>query len=197
MFVANKFHAAAELVDVVKKIKSEFPTFRVSHKDEYWLMKVIDVFLKVITFGRMKTFLTGYTTTIGTKVYVPRSWVSNKTSLEKAVTLRHEAVHMRQRARMGAILYSLTYLFWVFPVGLALGRRNLEQEAYVETMKAYVEYYGVERVEDPEVRARIISHFTSADYFWTWPFRKDCEHWYDGVVASLTPAEVPGAKAKG
>jgi hypothetical protein len=156
-------------------------------------MRAIDIFLKVITFGLMKTFLTGYTTTIGTKVYVPRTWVSNKTSLEKAATLRHEAVHMRQRARMGTLLYSLTYLFWIFPIGLALGRRNLEREAYIESMRAYVEYYGIDRLEDPEVRGRIISHFTSSSYFWMWPFPKNCEHWYDGVVANLTPAEVSGA----
>ena len=179
------------LTDVERKILGEFPSFKVVYKHESLLMKAIDLFLKVITFWQMSTFLTQFTTTVGTTVYVSRNW-TKRSPYSKAVTLRHETVHMRQRARMGTVLFSLSYLFWVFPVGLAKGRRDLEREGYEETLRAYYEYYGYSYLFRPDVRKRIVSHFTGPSYFWMWPFRKDCERWYDRVVSKIVEAEESG-----
>lgn len=181
----------AELARVMARIKGEFPSFRVVYKDSFRLMTVIDILLKIITFGQMKWFLTKFTTTIGNTVYVTRSW-SEKSGYAKAATLRHEAVHMRQRARMGDVRYTLSYLVWIFPVGLALGRRNLEREAYEESLRAYNDYYSQKYLLGDSLKEQVISHFTGPSYFWMWPFRKSCERWYDRVVSEIVEGSSSG-----
>lgn len=184
----TKMQSQVELSAVEERIKAEFPDFQVLYKDSSWLMLAIDRFLRVITFGQMTKFLTHFTTTIGTRVYVTREW-TKRSGWAKAATLRHEQVHMRQRRYLGAVWYSLSYLFWVFPIGLAWGRCRLEREAYEESLLAYAEYYGANFLKDPKLKHRIVSHFTGPDYFWMWPFHDDCSRWYDRVVAKLVAAE--------
>jgi hypothetical protein len=179
--------AQDEFARVKREIVAEFPDFRFVRKMESRLMKVIDLVLRVITFGMMRKFLTSYTTTIGTTVYVTPGW-DNEHPLMKAALLRHERVHMRQRDRLGPIIYSLKYLMWPLPAVFAIGRRQLEQEAYAETLRAYHEYYGDFVLLDRNIRRRIVGEFVGPAYFWTWPFRKDIERWYDDVLASLGKA---------
>jgi hypothetical protein len=57
---------------------------------------------------------------------------------------------------------------------------KFETEAYAETLKAMAELTetGKDLIQSKEYKERIISHFTTASYFWTWPFRKNLEAWY-------------------
>lgn len=176
--------AQDEFGRVKRTIMEEFPDFRIRRKAEVPLMRAIDVFLKVITLGLMHRFMTAYTTTIGTTMYVTPSWDGDH-PLMKAALLRHEVVHMRQRNRLGPLLYPLAYLFWPLPVVFARARRNFEQEAYAEQLRAYHEYYGDFVLLDRRIRQRIVGEFVGPAYFWTWPFRKDIERWYDDVLATL------------
>lgn len=180
-----------ELAAVESRILREFPDFKMIPKDKSWLMKVVGVFLKIITFGCMISFMSRFATTIGNTVYTGRNWV-DMPPIQKATILRHEQVHMRQRKRMGTVRYALYYLFWPLPIIFAAGRRNLEMEAYTESLLAYEEYYGVEALKQPEFRNKVIGNFTSPSYFWMWPFRSRIERWYDGVVHRLEVTAIHG-----
>ena len=55
----------------------------------------------VVTFGQMRSYLDSYQTTIGKTVYVTADW-DDCDADERYVTLRHEAVHLRQFRKLHA-----------------------------------------------------------------------------------------------
>lgn len=173
--------------DFIKEIKSEFPDFVVIPKNESKLMKVIDIALRIITFNQMKLFMTGFITTMGNKVYVPASWTQLDVRSQIEV-LRHERVHMRQAKRYGRFLFSLLYLALPFPIGVAYFRKKFEQEAYEESLRVKYEYYG-KKAFTPKLKESTLAHFTTAQYFWMWPWRKDLEKWYDEAVKKAMKKE--------
>lgn len=168
------------------EIRAEFPDFKLKSKSESWLMKAIHVFLLVITFGQMKTFMTKFTTTVGYTIYTPSSW-AEMAPMSKVLILRHERVHMRQRKAKGSFWFTVSYLLLPFPVLWAYFRMKYEMEAYEESIRARWEYYGLKGFT-PEVREAMISRFTGPSYFWTWPWRKRIERWYDEVVSRFVDA---------
>lgn len=161
-----------------------FPEAELAEKDSSMLMHTINIGLMIITFGIMRNFMTGFVTTIGWTIYLPKGW-DERTLSSKAVTIRHETVHIRQRIRYGTFLYRLRYLCWPLPTVYALGRLHLEQEAYEESLRAWMEYEGIGVLEDMGYRAHVIEHFLSANYFWTHPFKDKLDGWYDGMVEKL------------
>lgn len=156
----------------------EFPNFRIVRKSDSSFMKFLNVFVGVFN----KTFMDSYVTTIGRYMWVPDAWDEWSDQL-KAALLRHERVHLRQQKRYGMLSYAFRYLLWPVPFFYAKGRRDLEMEAYAESLRAYCEYYGASALEDAELRERTIGHFTSGEYAWMWTNRKDIEEWYDVTVA--------------
>ncbi len=171
----------AKLVD---QIRLEFPGFRIVQKEASSLMKACNFILLALSCGFADGFMSRFVTTYNGVIYVPEGW-SDHDPLLKAASLRHERVHLQQQARMGLFLFTLVYLFWIFPIGLALGRCKLEQEAYAESLRANVEYFGESVLVDPEFRAKAIRHFTTIQYFWMWPFRGSIEAWYDSLVLKV------------
>lgn len=169
---------------MLDEIQREFPRFRVVYKRESAFSKLIHGCLLVLTLGGQRHFLTGYYTVIGDTLYVPDSWDALDPD-ERAILLRHERVHLRQRRRYGALGMALLYLLPFFPLGLAYGRARLEWEAYRETLRATAELQGLSRARDPALRARIVGRFTGPDYGWMWPFRRTVERWYDDALAEL------------
>lgn len=161
-------------------LKKEFPKFRLVEKKNSLLMKVINIFLRVITFGKMNTFMSDFTTTIGYAVYTPTNW----DTFDRVGVLRHERIHMQQKERYG-LWFSISYLFLWLPIGLAYFRMRYEQEAYEESMRYVSRKFGIEVIESEEYRKNTIKHFTSAEYFWTWLFKKSIEQWYDDTVKCL------------
>jgi hypothetical protein len=178
---------------VVAKTLMEFPKFKLVNKRNSWLMHAISGLLFVITLGLMRGFMQSYITTVGFTVYVPDDW-STWPQAQRAVILRHERVHMRQRAKYGMALFSLLYLFLPLPGLCSYFRMKFEMEAYAETIYAMCELYvtGVGIVQTPSFKAGIISQFTGPSYFWMWPFKKRIEVWYDETVRkAVTCACVP------
>lgn len=174
--------------ELEQEIREEFPAFKIVQKSTSRLMRAIDIFLKVITFGLMRTFMTRFITTIGYTVYVTEAW-SYKSPNARMITLRHERVHMRQRKRYGALWFGFLYLFSYFPLVFAYHRAKFEKEAYEETLNAIAELMpstGMKTLQSLEFREMIVRHFTSAEYFWMWPFRKSIETWYDGIVSRIS-----------
>lgn len=169
-----------EYEKILFDVKSEFSSFEILPKNKSVLMKVIDAALRIITFGQMKNFMTRFITVIGNKVYVPDSWEDN-TLTSKAEIIRHERVHMRQSKKYGRFLFSFLYLVVPFPIGIAYFRKKFEQEAYEESLKALYEYHG-EKIFTPRLKEGMLAHFTTAQYFWMWPWRKDLEKWYEAAV---------------
>jgi hypothetical protein len=167
--------------DLCLSIRGEFPYFRLVEKKDSSFMKFLDFCLKLITFWQMKKFMTSFTTTIGFTVYTPEGWVDWSEKVKVAI-LRHERIHMRQKERDKC--FFVKYLLLPFPILWAYYRMKYEMEAYEETMKVMWEYRGIEGFTD-EFKQSMVRHFTSAEYFWTWPWKKRIEAWYDGVVQRM------------
>ncbi len=80
--------------------------FDIKYKDESIFMKLLG---KLLFFN--KNFMTHYITTIGNTVYFPdRDFIKDYDDAAIRV-LAHEMVHVAQKERYGAFLYSLAYLF--------------------------------------------------------------------------------------
>ncbi len=169
---------------LVAALRDELPGFRIVRKDQSRLHRAIDRVLLVVTFGQMRTYLTGYQTTIGKTVYVTSDW-DDWTADRRYVTLRHEAVHVRQFRTYSLPVMAVLYILVPLPMGLAYFRTRFEQEAYAETIRAAAEVWGPAAPREASYRARIISQFTGPSYGWMWPFRKSLERWYDQILAGL------------
>jgi len=165
----------------------EFSGFRIVPKRESALSKLIDLALKLVTFGGQREYLTHYHTVLGNTLYTPASW-ENTPDLERLITLRHERVHLRQRRRLSFPVMAFVYMVPFFPVGLAYGRARLEWEAYEETLAATAELRGLEALRSPALREHIVRRFTGADYGWMWPFRSVVERWYDDATTRIEQA---------
>jgi hypothetical protein len=169
---------------MLEEMQREFPRFKVVYKRESPFSKLIHRCLLVVTLGGQRQFLTGYYTVIGDTLYVPDGW-DDLDPVDRAILLRHERVHLRQRRRYGSVGMALIYLLPFFPLGLAYGRARLEWEAYRETLRATAELRGLEAAREPALRERIVGRFTGPDYGWMWPFRRRVERWYDETLAEL------------
>jgi len=175
-----------KLTKLNREIANEFPDFRVIKKADSRLMRVIDRVLRIITLGKMQTYMTGFITTMGTTVYVPANW-DDLPEISRVIVLRHERVHMRQAQQYGRLIFSLLYLLAPLPLGLAWFRAKFEMEAYEESLAAMLEYYGADSLgPKSSTRNNTIRHFMSAEYFWMWPFRGYMDRWYTRTVERLT-----------
>lgn len=180
---------------MIEEIRQEFPDFRLVPKAAHGLSRLIDLALKIVTFGGQGGYLSEYHTVIGDTLYVPASWDS-ASDVDRCIVLRHERVHLRQRRRYGTVLMAFLYLVPIFPLGLALGRARLEWEAYTETLRATADLRGIEAARSPELRSKILGRFTGPAYGWMWPFARQVSRWYDEVLHTLeTERDRPGAPA--
>ena len=169
------------------EIRTEFTDFSIKKKRDSTLMNVINVALRIITLNQMKTFMTGFITTIGNTVYVPDSW-KDRTVTSKWITLSHERVHMEQAKRHGRFLFSLLYLL-VLPCVFAFYRTKFEKEAYEVSLRCILQAYGPKRLLSPAIKENMVKHFTTAQYFWMWIRKSDIEEWYDSTVLRLLDEE--------
>jgi hypothetical protein len=165
----------------VREMKDEFPDFAIHYKDESALQRAIHTALAVVTLGGQRKYLTHYHTVLFGKLWVPRAW-DRMSDVSRYVLLRHERVHLRQRARMGDVWMGIVYLLWIFPLGLAWGRARIEWEAYEETIRATAETEGLAAAA--ALREEIVRRFVGPDYGWMWPFRGQVERWFDEALAS-------------
>ena len=169
---------------LVAALQRELPGFRVVRKDQSALHRAIHVALIGLTFGQMRTYLDSYQTTIGKTVYVTPDW-DEWSADRRYVTLRHEAVHLRQFRKFSLPLMAFLYLLIPLPMGVAYFRMKFEREAYEESIRAAAEVWGPAYPRQPSYRAHIIGQFTGSSYGWMWPFRAQMERWYDAVLATL------------
>jgi hypothetical protein len=172
------------LDQLLADIKAEFPRFRLIRKDESATQRLIHYALVAVTFGGMRSYLTGYQTTIRSTIYVTPDWGEIPRD-ERWITLRHERVHLRQFRRFTTPGMALLYVLLPLPMGLAWFRARFEQEAYAETIRSAAAIHGPDHVRQEGYRDRILRQFTGPAYGWMWPFRRDLERWYDSVLTDL------------
>src|SRR5262245_61972099 len=98
---------------MLEEMQREFPRFKIVYKRESAFSKAIHRALLLVTLGGQRQFLTGYYTVIGDTLYVPDAW-DQLDAVERAILLRHERVHLRQRRRYGAVGMALIYLLPFF-----------------------------------------------------------------------------------
>ncbi len=176
---------------VIHAIRKEFPKFRIVPKRGDALSRAIDVALRIVTLGGQRHYLSVYHTVIGRTLYVPEAWETTG-DVDRAIVLRHELIHLRQRRRLGLPLLAFLYFVPFFPLGLAYGRARLEWEAYRETLRATAELLGIEALRSAGLRGRIVGRFTGSAYGWMWPFRRAVERWYDHAVKDLEQGSLAG-----
>ena len=169
---------------LIEALRAEFPKFRIVRKDQSTLHRAIHYGLVAITFGGMRSYLGSYQTTIGSTVYVTPDW-DERDPDARYVTLRHEAIHLRQFRKYTLPGMALLYILLPIPMGLAWFRARFEKEAYEETIRAAAEVYGPDYPRGTAYRRYIIDQFVGPSYGWMWPFRASLERWYDRVLATL------------
>jgi hypothetical protein len=125
----------------VQSLRAEIPGFRIMRKDESRFHRAIHYVLIGVTFGRMRTYLDSYQTTIGRTVYVTADW-DRLDPDHRYVTLRHEAIHLRQFRRYTLPGMAILYVLLPLPLGLAWFRAHFEKEAYAESIRAAAEVWG-------------------------------------------------------
>jgi len=169
---------------LVAALRAEIPGFRIVRKDQSKLQRWIDVALKIVTIGRMRDYLGSYQTTIGKTVYVTPDW-DDLDPDRRYVTLRHEAVHLRQFRSLTLPVMVVLYLIVPLPMGLAYFRARFEKAAYAETIRASAEVWGATYARGGELREHVIAQFIGPSYGWMWPFRRHLERWYDSVLVGM------------
>jgi hypothetical protein len=175
--------------DYLAELRREIPGFTIVRKDTSRFQRAIDRALRIVTFGQMTTYLDSFQTTIGKTVYVTPDW-DERDADDRYVTMRHEAVHLRQFRRWTLPGMALFYILLPVPMGLAYFRMRFEREAYAETIRAAAEVWGREYAAGAELRERVIAAFTGPAYGWMWPFRSALNRWYDQTLQELD--EYPG-----
>jgi hypothetical protein len=161
----------------------EFPEFKIVKKSDSRFMRVLDWTLRTISFGKINKFMENFTTTIGATMYVTDHW-DLASSATKYSTLDHERVHLRQSKKYGSVLFSLLYLLFPLPIGLAWFRTKFEMEAYEVTLRNIHRSYG-KSVFNEELRNLFVGYFTGPSYMWMWLGKKRIADWYDATVAKI------------
>jgi hypothetical protein len=163
-------------------IRSEFPDFALLPKRTSALHRAIGIALAILTLGGQRRYVSGYHTVLFGKLYVADGW-DRMDDASRYVLLRHERVHLRQRRRMGDLRMAFLYLIPFFPIVFAWGRARIEWEAYVETIRATAEVYGLTaaRALEPE----IVRRYAGPDYGWMWPFPTSIRRWFRDVIHDL------------
>ncbi|MDB4953318.1 MAG: hypothetical protein JWO36_887 [Myxococcales bacterium] len=169
---------------LVANLREEFPKLRIIRKDQSAMHRGIHWVLYVVTFGRMRTYLDSFQTTIGNTVYVTPDW-DDWDSDRRYVTLRHEAIHLRQFRKLTVPGMAILYVLLPLPLGLAWFRAHFEKEAYAESVRAAAEVWGPDYPRQDAYRRHVIDQFVGPSYGWMWPFRASLERWYDRILASL------------
>lgn len=172
---------------ILSDLSIAYPGIKIVEKSSSRFMRLLDKLLRIISFGRINTFMTEYTTTIGLTIYTPTEF-SGYSPARRAVTLLHEAVHVDQSRRFTPVLFAFLYLLFPVPILFAYFRTRFEKEAYEVTIRQSAKFYGVDLVKTHLFRQYILDQFTGPAYLYMWVHRSSIESWFDSIIASLEGA---------
>jgi len=173
-------NAAILFRELVKHAEDDCGVQVISKNTYYAFWKTLDILLKIISFGKMTTFMTRFTTTIGPIIAFPVGWTPDRPNAYDYVTLRHELKHVEQyhtvglgNIWLGTILAGIAYLLLPFPVLFAWFRYKMEREAYKES------YYAAKECGyTPDVRD-YVNNLTGSSYLWTWYSKSSVSNWFN------------------
>ncbi len=177
----------------LRAMEADFPGFHVLYKAGDPIQRAVSMFLCLVTLGGMRTYLSRYHTVMFGALWVSPAW-DQMSDDACYVLLRHERVHLRQRARYGELGMALRYLVGGLPLGACWGRARIEWEAYEETIRATFEVYGEREMR--ALRPWLIERFCGPDYGWMWPFPDQVGAWFDACAADTACASGPGNERK-
>lgn len=141
--------------------------------------QILDTIWKGLTFGKGKSILTGYTTTVGSTIYFPLGWTKEHANEVDYITFCHELKHVERykslglgSAALGFVIFLILYLFVPLPILFAWFRYAFEREAYLES------YNAAKRIGlKPEIDY-YVKLLTGVSYLWAWPFPCLVRRWF-------------------
>ena len=165
------------------------------HTKDGWFMKICATLLLLVTFGKMKQerFQENFATTIGPRLYFPRSWTTSQVEW----TLPHEARHVKQARWCGAgihpwvglPIFGILYLFIILPIGGAIFRAWAERDA----LKTELQYKLSKGVWVPSQALQRATDFgktvCSSSYAWSIPARWGVP-WFEEAATQVIIEEI-------
>lgn len=200
---------------VLTKAKEFFPDLEIRYKEESTLMKVLG---KILFFN--KSFMTNFTTTLGSKIYFPNKKFVDLRPLSSLVVLLHELVHVSDSKKWSRVLFSFLYMF---PLSLALVflplllvswkvflpllvlsllpipayfRMVFEKRAYMVSLYV-LQQLSIKKEFTTNLdtaAASYLENFKDSSYYFMWPFKNLEKEFADAVVkvkAGQKPYEDP------
>lgn len=172
------------------ELAQRYPRLAIVPKGQSRLCRVIDRTLKILTFGGMKSFLTGFVTTLGQRIYVPDDWESWPAG-QRYCILRHEVVHVEQFRRFTFPGMVLLYVLAPLPVGFAPGRTWLEWQGYRETLRAHWQVDGPAQAKSGAMAEHIVARFVGPEYAWMWLAGGQVRRWIARELDRLEASPPP------
>jgi hypothetical protein len=202
--------------DLVTAAQKYFPDLQIKYKDQSWFMKLIG---KLIYFFN-KSFMTSYTTTIGSTVYFPTESFVKVRPVSAAVVLLHELIHVYDAQRLSKPIFYFLYLFpqilalfclplflvsWKIALPLVLlfaaplpayFRMQFEKRAYLTSLYA-INKLATQLSFKPLLATQeqvFINRFKDSSYYFMWPFnnlQKDFDEAVVKIRAGQRPYEDP------
>jgi hypothetical protein len=171
--IINQMPAKDDVAVLTQQLKDAGVS--VVYKEDGWMWKAIAWIVMVVTFGKNKTFMTDFITTVGSKIGVPRAWDGWPDEM-KAEILAHEFTHVKQAKKWTLPVFWIAYLFLPLPLGLAYCRYRFEREAYLAGFKMVMKYAPDNR---QALIDQVVQEMTTSEYAWTWPFKKTVRAWFE------------------
>lgn len=176
---------------LIQHSQNYFPNLQIKYKNESRFMK----FVGMLLFFN-KTFMTNYTTTIGSTIYFPDSKYLESNPVSGAVTLLHELVHVYDSMKYTRFLFSILYLspqiLFLFTLPLMIiswklifvsllfllplpsfFRMHFEKRAYLVSLYV-LNYLIINKMIHADLDANkeyYLTQFKSGGYYFMWPFK--------------------------
>lgn len=177
--------------DLVTSAKKYFPDLDIQYKDQSKFMKLLGTILFFTP-----SFMTSYTTTIGSTVYFPTETFTKLRPISGAVVLLHELVHIDDAHKISKPLFGFLYLSpqilfllclplflltWKIALPLMLlfaspipsfFRMYFEKRAYMTSLYS-LNALGKRMNFDPKLDSQkdfFLTQFKTSAYYFMWPF---------------------------
>jgi len=197
---------------IINKAKEHFPDLQVKFKDENLLMRILSYLL---FFN--KSFMTQFTTTIGSTIYFPSQKAIDIRPLSYLIVLLHELVHINDSKKYSKLLFSLLYLmpqilvlfclplFFVFswkimlPITIlcalpipAYFRMVFEKRAYMVSLYVAnkLSINKNFKLNIDSMSKDLLSNFKNSSYYFMWLF-SDLDKKFEDAAAKIKNGERP------
>ena len=198
--------------NLVIESKKHFPDLKIKYKNQSWFMKLIG-----FLFFFNKSFMTKYTTTIGSTVYfTDESNVKNR-PVSSAITLLHELVHINDAHKVSKPLFGFLYLtpqilsllllpllfvlnwYIILPLMLlfllpipSFFRMYYEKKAYITSLYV-INTLSIKLNFKPLLASQekqFLIQFKNASYYFMWPF-SNLEKDFADAIEKIKKGERP------